>query len=114
MSQTTFTADDFAVMYEKAQALVAQESIKKNPDLPDYENWREAISEMVEPEDQPFADFEAFFNWWDVVSAYDQMDVGEKAIDFKPMLAVAYLQMLADGLITGGADGALEAIGYTD
>lgn len=88
---------DFEQRYQEAiaemlgTAMTDKEGIQTLPEL------MEAIKQGSDCEQIPSPTFEAFFDWWDTFTAYDQMDTETIAADQKPILKVAYEALKASG-----------------
>lgn len=60
---------------------------------------KEVIRKDLDEVDYSFESFDAFYDWWDVATAYDQMDEGEDSRDYKPLLFVAYKALVVEGAL---------------
>lgn len=67
------------------------------------EGVKAAIRRDAEEDSREFASFEAFFDWYDVLTGYDQMDEEESIEDHKEILKVAYAELVAEGFFTESA-----------
>lgn len=81
---------------ETINAMVAQ-GICEPGELPTLEELIQTIKETVADERLRFGDFEQFFTWWDVTTAYDQMDAECSAEHHLPALALAYEALALEG-----------------
>lgn len=81
---------------ETITAMVAQ-GLCEPGELPSLQELIQTIKETVADEPLNFGDFEQFFTWWDVTTAYDQMDAECSAEHHKPALAVAYEALAVEG-----------------
>lgn len=74
--------------HEERYAAVVAEMIAAGlvdrSELPTLEALTQTIKDTMEDEALSFPDFESFFAWWDVVTAYDQMDEESSAERHKP------------------------------
>jgi hypothetical protein len=93
--------EDFAGEYE---ALLKQAAVASPRSAIGFGELKAAVQKEVDAEDSDegcslmleFDDFDAFFDWFDVVSAYDQMDAEFKISIFKPLLEVVYRSLIAE------------------
>lgn len=67
------------------------------------EGVKKAIRRDAEEDSREFASFEAFFNWYDVLTGYDQMDEEENIEGHTEILKVAYAELVAEGFFTENA-----------
>lgn len=67
------------------------------------EGVKTAIRRDADENCREFSNFDAFFNWYDVLTGYDQMDEEESIEGHKEMLKVAYAQLVAEGFFTENA-----------
>lgn len=66
-------------------------------ELPTLQSLMKAIKDTVGDETLSFDEFEQFFNWWDVTTAYDQMDEEVSAESHKPALELAFIALVQEG-----------------
>lgn len=66
-------------------------------EMPSLKDLTQTIKDTVADEELRFGDFEAFFAWWDVTTAYDQMDAETSVEHHKPALEVAYAALVEQG-----------------
>lgn len=59
-----------------------------------------AIRCDVEDDSREFSSFDAFFDWYDVLIGYDQMDEETSIEGDKEILKVAYAELVAEGFFT--------------
>lgn len=87
--------------HEERYAAVVAEMIAAGlvdrSELPTLEALTQTIKDTMEDEALSFPDFESFFAWWDVVTAYDQMDEESSAERHKPALEVAFDLLVSQG-----------------
>lgn len=89
--------------------------------FPDFEGMKAFVKAELQDEDgawwhqalSEFANFEAFYNWLDTLTAYDAMDAGDSVFDAKPLLEVVYHALLSekpeDATVAAGAQETQEA-----
>lgn len=65
-------------------------------DLPTLQELMQAIKDTVDDEPLKFPTFEDFFSWWDVTTAFDQLDTEQCAERHKPALKVAYDALVSE------------------
>lgn len=58
--------------------------------VPSLDEMVDAILATIDGEPLVFKSFDEFFNWWDVVTAYDALDGDDCAELYKPVLRIAY------------------------
>lgn len=77
---------------------------KANPrpgfNLPTLNELKKVIIDTLDDEQQEFPTFQAFFDWWDVVTAYDGMDVEDSNAAYRPLLEVAYRSLVHEGRVS--------------
>ncbi len=66
-------------------------------EVPELQELMQTIKDTAADEPLKFVDFEEFFTWWDVTTAYDQMDAECSAEQHKPALAIAYEALSLEG-----------------
>ncbi|MCF5374495.1 hypothetical protein [Pseudomonas syringae] len=88
---------DFEQLYSEAITEMLAKTPNEPEQIPSLSDLKWAILQGVDCEHQPSPTFAAFFDWWDVFTAYDQMEEGIKATDHKPILRVAYAALKASG-----------------
>ena len=93
---------DFDQSYNEAISEVLETAPNDPEHIPTLPELQAAITKAFEDAAGDDAapglpDFEAFFAWWDTLTAYDQMDEGFSAKDHKPILRVAYASLKAAG-----------------
>lgn len=88
---------DFEQRYQEAIAEMLGTAATYPVGIPALPELMEAIKQGSCCEQIPSPTFEAFFDWWDTFSAYDQLDTDTKAADQKPILKVAYEALKASG-----------------
>lgn len=76
---------------------MAANSLIEGDELPSLQELMQSIKDTVDDEEMSFADFEQFFAWWDVTTAYDQMDEDTSAGHHKPALEVAFAALVREG-----------------
>lgn len=67
------------------------------------EELKQVIRDTIGDEQLSFADFESFYQWWDVTTAFDQLDDDVNVADQKPILKVAYKALVVDGFFSHAA-----------
>lgn len=85
-------------LYSEALTEVLESGPSEPEGIPTLPELMAAIRETVGDEKLAFPSFELFFDWWDVTTAYDQMDENASAAAHKPILKVAYQGLVAEGL----------------
>lgn len=88
---------DFEHLYSDAIAEMLHAAPNRPETIPSLPDLMEAIRQGADCEQVPSPTFEAFFDWWDTFTAYDQLDEGINAADHKPILKVAYDALKASG-----------------
>lgn len=88
---------DFEQRYSDAITEVLSTAPNCRSNIPTLPELMEDILQGESCEQLPSPTFEAFFDWWDTFTAYDQMDEGFNAADHKPILRVAYDALKASG-----------------
>jgi hypothetical protein len=92
---------DFASEYE----VLLKQAVEANPETAiGFQELKASVRKELEAEGADagssemldFDGFESFFDWFDTVSAYDQMDAEFKANIFKPQLDVIYRALVAE------------------
>lgn len=81
---------------ESYEAAAAQ--IPADEPLPSFEEMIESLQALLDADGHDegarqllaFQNFEAFFTWFDTVTAFDQMDTDQSAEDHKPLLQLAF------------------------
>ncbi|MBF3053162.1 hypothetical protein HKW90_01905 [Pseudomonas aeruginosa] len=69
---------------------------------PSFVEMKAHVQGLLEDDGEPalvarsFGDFNAFFTWFDTVTAFDQMDAEESAEDLRVLLEVVYQAICAD------------------
>ncbi len=87
--------------YEQALALVAQADPRPDARLPSLDELKATITDTIAGEELQFSTFALFYSWWDVVTAYDGMDVEDSNEAYRPLLELAYAALVHDGVICG-------------
>lgn len=90
---------DFEQRYQEAIAEMLGTAMTDPEGIPTLPELIEAIKQGCDCEQIPSPTFEAFFDWWDTFTAYDQMDTETNAADQKPILKVAYEALKASGYL---------------
>lgn len=88
---------DLEQRYAAAIADIAAQGLANPRDLTSLQELVQVIKNTVDDEPLSFADFENFYEWWDVTTAYDQMDEETCAEYHKPALAIAYEALVNEG-----------------
>ena len=90
--------------------------------FPDFEGMKAFVKAELEDEDaspwhqalSDFANFEAFYNWLDTLTAYEAMDACDSLFDAKPLLEVVYHALLSENsefaTVTAGAKEAQDSL----
>jgi hypothetical protein len=94
MNQTHFTQ-----RYDQTVAQLTAAGLVEAGELPSLEEMMGTITLATTEEEQSFESFEHFFNWWDVLMAYEQLDEETNVEAHKPALAIAYEALQAQGSI---------------
>ena len=84
--------------YTEATDALIDSGLVEESELPSLQDLVQTIKDTVDGEALNFPDFESFFAWWDVTTAYDQMDSECSAEHHKPALAVAYEVLVEEGV----------------
>lgn len=87
---------DYSARYDQLLLQVRSES-ESESQLPSFDAMKTAVIEALDEETPIFDDFQAFFDWWDVTTAYDQYDSDERAEHHKPLLEVVFQALLIEG-----------------
>lgn len=61
---------------------------------------KEAIREAAGDDHRTFSSFDAFYNWWDTLTGYEQMDADADLCDDRTNLVMVYDLLLAEGFFT--------------
>ena len=85
------------VRYREAYEAAAAQIPSDEP-LPSFEKMIESLQALLDADGHDegvrqllaFQNFEAFFTWFDIVTAFDQMDIDQSAEDHKPLLQIAF------------------------
>jgi hypothetical protein len=97
------TKDDvtvaFGLAYEQALARVIHADPRPDAQLPSLDELKATITDTIDGEELQFPTFALFFAWWDVVTAYDQMDVEDSNESYRPLLEIAYAALVHEGVI---------------
>lgn len=88
---------DFDQLYSEAITEMLAKAPNEPEQIPSLSDLKSDILQGVDCEQQPSPTFEAFFDWWNVFTGYDQMEEGINAADHKPILRVAYAALKASG-----------------
>lgn len=95
--------DDVMATIEQAyeQALIRVKLADPRPDaqLPSLVELMSTITETIDGETLKFSNFALFFAWWDVVTAYDGMDVEDSNEAYRSLLELAYAALVNNGVI---------------
>ncbi|WP_346798087.1 hypothetical protein R5M92_04205 [Halomonas sp. Bachu 37] len=91
MTQQPLT-QDFASLYTQALFSAGVEA-------PSYDAMRAAVIEGLDGEVLCFTSFQAFFDWWDTLTAYEQADFDESSEDHRALLHVVYQSLVSEGAI---------------
>jgi len=94
MNQTHFTQ-----RYDQTVAQLTAAGLVEAGELPSLEEMMGAITLATTEEEQSFNNFDEFFRWWDVLSAYEQLDEETNVEAHKPALAIAFEALQAQGSI---------------
>ncbi len=88
---------DLEQRYANTIAEMAAQGLVDAAELTSLQELVQVIKDTVDDEPLSFADFEQFYAWWDVTTAYDQMDAETSAEHHKPALAIAYEALVNEG-----------------
>ena len=85
--------------YRYGETIIAMtaEGLCAPGEIPSLQDLMQTIKDTVSDEPLQFGDFEQFFAWWDVTTAYDQMDAECSAEQHKPALEIAYEALALEG-----------------
>lgn len=86
--------------YEKALAQVRQADPRPDAPLPSLDNLKSTITDTIDGDPLVFTTFAHFYAWWEVVTAYDGMDVEDSNEAYRPLLELAYAALVHEGVIT--------------
>lgn len=89
----------FAQRYDQTVAQLTAAGLVEPGELPSLEEMIGTITLATTEEEQSFNNFDEFFQWWDVLSAYEQLDEDTNVEAHKPALAIAYEALQAQGTI---------------
>jgi hypothetical protein len=95
--ETDMNITEFEHRYTQTIAAMAAQGLIEGDELPSLQDLMQTIKDTVDGEALSFASFEQFFNWWDVTTAYDQMDEETSAEHHKPALEIAYDALVNEG-----------------
>lgn len=95
------TNQNFETQFNQAVAAMKAEGVAGAHDLPEFGSLLQLIRETFGEAPQSIKKFEEFFAWWDVVSAYDQMDEGQSAEAHKPALVLIYAALAEESFFAG-------------
>lgn len=102
-SWTGAFAEDIATLLAQDYATALEKVAKANPrpgfNLPTLDELKKAISDTIDEEPLQFPTFQAFFDWWDVVTAYEDVEADETPEAYRPLLEVVYRLMVQERLI---------------
>ncbi|WP_213664161.1 hypothetical protein [Stutzerimonas stutzeri] len=88
--------------YSYADEYNALHTLLEDCSLPSFEHIRSIILDDLDDEGRElllsFADFSAFYEWFDTLSHYDQVDTEQSLENVKALLEVVYLSLLAEFL----------------
>lgn len=90
---------DFALRYDQTVLQLTAAGLVERDELPSLEDMMGTIKLATTEEGQSFTDFDEFFCWWDLLSAYEQLDEETNVQAHKPALAIAYEAMRLEGSI---------------
>lgn len=103
-SWTGSFADDITTLLSRDYAAALEMVAKANPrpgfNLPTFEELKTAITTTIDDEALSFPTFKDFYNWWDVVSAYDGSEPDEIPAVYRPLLELAYRSLVLEGAIS--------------
>ncbi|MBA1280452.1 hypothetical protein [Stutzerimonas stutzeri] len=83
--------------YTDTLAEMAAQGLIEGDELPSLQELMQTIKDTVDDEQLSFPGFEQFFEWWDVTTAYDQMDEETSVEHHKPALEIAFAALLREG-----------------
>lgn len=95
--ETDMNITELEQRYTQTIAAMAAQGLIDGDELPSLQELMQTIKDTVDGEALSFAGFEQFFDWWDVTTAYDQMDAETSAEHHKPALEVAYDALVSEG-----------------
>lgn len=95
--ETDMSITDLEQRYANTLAEMAAQGLIEGDELPSLQELMQTIKDTVDDEQLSFPDFEQFFAWWDVTTAYDQMDEETSAEHHKPALEIAFAALLREG-----------------
>jgi len=88
---------DLEQRYANTLAEMAAQALIEGDELPSLQELMQTIKDTVDDEQLSFPDFEHFFAWWDVTTAYDQMDEETSVEQHKPALEIAFAALVREG-----------------
>ncbi|MGP0171304.1 hypothetical protein ACSVIJ_05400 [Pseudomonas sp. NCHU5208] len=83
--------------YDETINAMAAQGLCEPGEMPSFQDLIQTVKDTVDDEALQFSDFEAFFGWWDVTTAFDQMDAEESAEHHKPALEIVYEALVLEG-----------------
>jgi len=95
--ETDMNITDLEQRYELTIAAMTAEGQIEAGALPSLTALMKTVRDTVGDEQISFATFEQFFEWWDVTTAYDQMNEEASAEHHKPALEIAYTGLVREG-----------------
>ncbi|HBO2935068.1 TPA: hypothetical protein L4R50_000062 [Pseudomonas aeruginosa] len=88
---------DLEQRYSNTIAEMAAQGLIEGDELPSLKELMQTIKDTVDDEQLSFPGFEQFFAWWDVTTAYDQMDEETSVEQHKPALEIAFAALVREG-----------------
>lgn len=95
------TNQNFETQFNQAVVAMKAEDVAGAHDLPAFSSLLQLVRDTYGEAPQSIKSFEEFFAWWDVLSAYEQMDEGQSAEAHEPALVVVYAALADEGFFAG-------------
>ncbi|MFS4426869.1 hypothetical protein [Stutzerimonas stutzeri] len=89
----------FEERYAAALAQMSAEFVDADSPAPTLGDLKASIVSLIDDDEVTFPSFEDFFQWMDVVHAYDELDTELSSEAHKLLLRVAYDALVQDGVI---------------
>jgi hypothetical protein len=97
---TNMNITDLEQRYMHIISAMAAEDMIEASDMPSLVSLMQTIKDTMAGEQLSFESFEKFFEWWDVITAYDQMDEDISADHHQPALEIAYIALVREGFLS--------------
>ncbi|CJL78176.1 Uncharacterised protein [Streptococcus pneumoniae] len=101
----------FEEQYAAALALMSAQFVDADSSAPTLGDLKASIVLLIDGDEVTFPSFEDFFQWMDVVHAYEELDTEMSSEAHKLLLQVAYDALVQDGVIVQSeSDQATESV----